>query len=95
MQERSCTAGEQHRRGSRPAREKTGDILESVEQLKQFRFGVVKIRARPRQRGHVEPFHQRLGAVMPGPDADATRVEEARDVVRVGALERERDHRLP
>ena len=40
-----------------------------------------------------EPAHQRLGAVVAGAHADALAAEDLADVVRVRALEHERDQR--
>ena len=40
---------------------------------------------------HAEAAHQRLGAVVAGADADRLAVAELGDVVRVDALDRERD----
>src|SRR5690606_1213245 len=54
--------------------------------------GVVEVARRACRRGYTEPGHERPGAVMPGTDRDAFRVEYRGDVMRVHALEREREH---
>ena len=53
---------------------------------------VVGAEARARRRRHAQPAHQRLCAVMTGAHADVLAVDELGDVVRVHALDRERDH---
>ena len=48
---------------------------------------------RARRRGDAEAPHQRLRAVVAGADADALAAEDLGHVVRVHAVERERDER--
>ena len=54
---------------------------------------VVDGEGRARGGGDAEAAHQRLRAVVAGAHADALAAEDLADVVRVGALERERDQR--
>src|ERR1700693_6279457 len=49
----------------------------------------VEVEARAVRCGHTEPRHQRLRAVVAGPDGHSLPVEDLRDVVRVHALELE------
>src|SRR4029079_2607732 len=56
---------------------------------------VVDVERGPGRRRDAEHPHQRLRAVVPGPDADAVLVEHLRDVVRVDALEGEGDRAAP
>ncbi len=48
---------------------------------------------RARGGGHTKLAHQRLGAVVPGAHADSLAPEDLPDVVRMGAVERERHER--
>src|SRR5690242_14099448 len=51
----------------------------------------VHVEGRPRGGRHAVPADHRPGAVVPDPDGDAQVVEHLADVVRVDALDRERD----
>jgi MFS family permease len=67
--------------------------VEAVEQPVHFRARVVHGERGSRRRRYAELAHQRLRAMMPGPDADAESPQDLADVVRVRAVERERDER--
>src|SRR5208282_479053 len=75
------------RHGAGRPGEKRRDLLETVEHRDELFLSVVKVRARPGERGHMEPLHEGLRAVTPRPHADSPLVEQARDVVRVGSLQ--------
>src|SRR5882672_1562281 len=49
-------------------------------------LGIVDVAARPVRRRHVEALHQRLRAVMPGPDGHSLTIEDRRHIVRVDQL---------
>jgi MFS family permease len=69
------------------------DGLQPVEQPVHVGARVVHGERRARRRRYAELAHQRLRAMMPGPDADADAPQDLADVVRVRAVERERDER--
>src|SRR5260221_1949185 len=60
---------------------------EAVDVLRQR----VEVEARAGRRGDAEPRHQRLGAVVAGPDGNVLPVQDLRDVVRMDVLELEAD----
>src|SRR6266508_3898530 len=64
------------------------------EAVDLFRDGV-EVEAGAVRRGDAELGHQRLAAVVPGPDRDALHVEDLRDVVRMDAVEIEREDARP
>lgn len=76
-------------------RQHVADPAESGDQPVHVLDGVVHRERRPRRRRYAELAHQRLRAVMPGADADPVATEDLRDVMRVGARQREGDHRAP
>jgi MFS family permease len=61
--------------------------VEPLHEALHVSHGVVHRERRTRRRRDAELAHQRLGAVVPGPDADALAAEDLTDVVRVRALE--------
>jgi MFS family permease len=69
------------------------DELDRVYEPLHVLRGVVSGERRARGRRYAELAHQRLRAVMPGAYAHSLAPEDLADVVRVGALERERDER--
>ena len=69
------------------------DGVEPVDQTVHIGSRVVHSERSTRRRRHTELAHQRLRAVMPGPDAHSAAPEDLADVVRVGSLERERHER--
>jgi MFS family permease len=69
------------------------DQSESRDQPREIRRRVVHRERRTRRRRYAQLAHQRLGAVMPGADAHPLAPEDLPDVVRMSALERERDER--
>jgi MFS family permease len=71
------------------------DGPQPVEQAVDIGARVVHGERRPRRRRYTQLAHQRLRAVMAGSDADADAPEDLADVVRMRALERERDERAP
>ena len=82
--------------GSGPAElelEYPTDGLESVEKPVDVLARVVHRERGARRRRYAKLAHQGLRAMMPGPDADADSTENLPDVVRVRAVERERDER--
>ena len=56
---------------------------------------VVDVQRRPGGGGHAELAHQRLGAVVAGPDADAVLVEHLGEVMGVEVAEGEGQHAAP
>lgn len=77
----------------RPQPQHLADAAEAVDQPVHVRHGVVHGERRPRRRRYAELAHQRLRAVVPGAHADPVAPEDLPNVVRVRALERERDQR--
>jgi MFS family permease len=80
----------------KPARSELQDAAndaEAVDQPVEVLARVVHGERRTRRRRYAELAHQRLRAVMPGADADAAPAEDLPDVVRVRAVQRERDQR--
>src|SRR4051812_14451543 len=73
--------------GSEP--EDVGCAVERVGEDVDVAFVVVQVKACPRCGGGAKDPHERLGAVMAGPDADVALVEHLGEVVRVDAAERE------
>ena len=69
------------------------DLVEAVDQPLYVGRRVVHREGRPRGRAYAQLAHQRLRAVMPGSHADPLPSEDLADVVRMGAVERERDER--
>src|SRR5207245_3351954 len=67
------------------------DLLDAADERVDVVEIVVDVEGRPRGRGEIEPLHEGLGAVMAGPDADPLDIEDRGDVVRMGAVDRERD----
>jgi MFS family permease len=68
---------------------------EPVDQPVHVLAGVVHRERGTRRRRYTELAHQRLRAVMPGANADAPASEDLPDVVRMRALQSERDQRTP
>ena len=75
--------------------EDAADGAEPVDQPLDVLARVVHGERRARRRRYAEPAHQRLRAVMPGAHADAPAPEDLPDVVRMGAVQRERHQRAP
>jgi MFS family permease len=71
------------------------DLVQPVDEPLYVGNGVVHREGRPRGRRDAEPAHQRLRAVMPGSHTDALAPEDLADVVRMRAVECERDERAP
>jgi MFS family permease len=71
----------------------TADGAEAVDQPLHVRERVVHGERRARRRGDAEPAHQRLRAMVTGADTHPGASEDLADVVRVGAIKRERDQR--
>jgi MFS family permease len=69
------------------------DLVEAVDQPLHIGRRVVHREGRSRRRAYAQLAHQRLRAVMPGSHADPLASEDLADVVRVRAVERERDER--
>ena len=66
-------------------------VPDAVRQRVDFLAGVVEVQARPGTRLHAHGPVQRPGAVVTSPDRHAAVVEHLADVVRMQAVERERD----
>jgi MFS family permease len=71
------------------------DLVQPVDEPLHVGRGVVHREGRPRGRRYAQLAHQRLRAVMPRSHADALAPEDLADVVRMRAVERERDERAP
>jgi MFS family permease len=69
------------------------DAIEPDDQSLHVRDRVVDRERRPRRRRYAELAHQRLRTVMSGAHADALAPEDLPDVVRMRALQRERNQR--
>lgn len=69
------------------------DLVEAVDQPLHVGRRVVHREGRSRRRAYAQLAHQRLRAVMPGSHADPLASEDLADVVRMRAVERERDER--
>jgi MFS family permease len=69
------------------------DGVQPVEQPIHVPGRVVHRERGARRRRYTQLAHQRLRAMMPSSDADADAAEDLTDVVRVRAVERERDER--
>jgi MFS family permease len=69
------------------------DLVEPVDEPLHVDRGVVHREGRSRGRAYAQLAHQRLRAVMAGSHADPLAPEDLADVVRVRAIERERDER--
>jgi MFS family permease len=67
------------------------DRQQAVDQARDVRGRVVNGKGRAGRRRDTEPAHQRLRAVVARTDADRLPPEDLPDVVRVGAVEGERD----
>jgi MFS family permease len=71
------------------------DLVQPVDEPLHVGRGVVHREGRPRGRRYTQLAHQRLSAVMPRSHTDALAPEDLADVVRMRAVERERDERAP
>jgi len=69
------------------------DLVEAVDQPLHVGRRVVHREGRSRRRAYAQLAHQRLRAVMPSSHADPLASEDLADVVRMRAVERERDER--
>src|SRR6185312_11418592 len=69
------------------------DLVKAVDQPLHVGRRVVHREGRSRRRAYAQLAHQRLRAVMPGSHADSLTSEDLADVVRMRAVERERDER--
>jgi MFS family permease len=69
------------------------DDTEAVDQPLHVLARVVHGERGTRRRRYAELAHQRLRAVVPGADADAAPSEDLPDIVRMRAVQRERDQR--
>jgi MFS family permease len=69
------------------------DGVKPVDQAFHVREGVVHREGRSRRRRYAEVAHQRLRAMVTRAHADSVAPEDLADVVRMGAVERERDQR--
>src|SRR5437667_608588 len=67
------------------------DLLDAGDERVDVVEIVVDVEGGPRGRGKIEALHEGLGAVMPGTDADPLDIEDRGNVVRMGAVDRERD----
>jgi hypothetical protein len=68
-------------RADRPLSEEGTGLSEGVGQRVDIRFIVIEVQRRPRRGCHAQPTHERLGAVVPGSDADALLIEDLGQVV--------------
>src|SRR5439155_11485190 len=71
--------------------EDTASLVDAVDEPVDLLAHRVEVEARAVRGRDAEPRHQRLAAVMPGPNRDTFGVEHLRHVVRVNALDVERD----
>src|SRR5438128_2790573 len=74
-----------------PRSERLLDLVQALDEAVDLLGDRVEVEARPVRGGDAEPGHQRLTAVVPGADRDALPVEDLGDVVRMDALDVERD----
>src|SRR4029079_3287840 len=81
-----------------PLRSETEDIAGTVERIGEsvdILFVVVQIETGARGGIDAEAPHQRLGAVVPGPQADVALVEHLREIVWVDVAEPEAERGAP
>src|SRR5437773_7079774 len=77
---------------SRTLREDVQHFLEARREAVHFLGRVIYVEGCAGGRRDVQPLHQRLRAVVAGPDRDPLHVQDRRDIVRVDVAEGERDH---
>src|SRR5439155_14699242 len=78
-------------RRARPVSERLVDLVQAFDEAVDLLGDRVEVEARAVRGGDAEPGHQRLAAVVPGADRDALPVEDLGDVVRMDAVDLERD----
>src|SRR5271167_2408801 len=67
------------------------DFIDAAHQSVNFLVSIIASQSGAGGGGDAEAVHQGLGAVMAGADGDSFLVEHGADVVRVDAVEHERD----